>query len=243
MFQDEAAIKDKSIDIQPYKDGDHESIYGIDMVWAARIPPAPVDEVDEACNYVATSSSSFERLRSDFILEAGQKIGVGVYYRPEFTVDKDKAGVTFSVMKEITEDEVKDAFGEPGMIHIYTGEIKQVFPKHFEHTINTLRGCSGAIIFLLDTEQPESVKPNDYGCAIGIHTGGHKQHRKLANIGVPFTAKEPSAPPPAVSTFTGVPKADASDEVDTSDLKTKLFPSAVAEAAIHFAYSNVCRSI
>jgi hypothetical protein len=44
----------------------------------------------------------------------------------------------------------------------------------FSHDINTYKGCSGAIVFLLDKEQPEtSVTSNDHGKAIAVHGGGN----------------------------------------------------------------------
>lgn len=149
----------------------------------------------EVTNLVTRSNTSFERVRDDFVIEEGQKVGIGVYLRQGFTVDKEKAGVKFTGMAHVTEKEILDAYGEPGMVHIYTGEIVKVFPEHFEHNINTFKGCSGAIVFLLDKKQTaSSVKPCDYGRALGVHAGGHYDFSKSVNVGVPFSAKEPPEP-------------------------------------------------
>lgn len=42
---------------------------------------------------------------------------------------------------------------------------------HIEHSINSYGGCSGAIIFLLDKDQPHSIRQNNYGKAIAVHAG------------------------------------------------------------------------
>ena len=39
--------------------------------------------------------------------------------------------------------------------------------------MNSFTGCSGAIVFLLDRNQPESVQQCDYGKAVAVHGGCH----------------------------------------------------------------------
>jgi V8-like Glu-specific endopeptidase len=47
----------------------------------------------------------------------------------------------------------------------------------FSHSINTYEGCSGAVVFLLDKDQPaESVQEEDFGKAIGVHAAGYSPH-------------------------------------------------------------------
>jgi hypothetical protein len=69
--------------------------------------------------------------------------------------------------------EIKKYYGEPGRVNIYTGEIKYVGPKHIEYSINSFTGCAGAIVFLLDMDQPSSVDQSDWGKAVAIHSGAH----------------------------------------------------------------------
>mmetsp|Transcript_33334 Transcript_33334/g.50290 ORF Transcript_33334/g.50290 Transcript_33334/m.50290 type:complete len:143 (+) Transcript_33334:1004-1432(+) len=69
--------------------------------------------------------------------------------------------------------EIKKYYGEPGRVNIYTGEIKYVGPKHIEYSINSFTGCFGAIVFLLDKDQPASVDQSDWGRAVAIHSGAH----------------------------------------------------------------------
>lgn len=60
------------------------------------------------------------------------------------------------------------------------------------HDINTFKGCSLAIVFLLDKDQPDSVRENDNGKAIGVHGARwsrgykilwHARHPKLLLTG------------------------------------------------------------
>jgi hypothetical protein len=60
-------------------------------------------------------------------------------------------------------------------VNIYTGKITRVSPDGawFEHNINAYRGCSGAVVFLLDENQNNNgVMDQDYGKAIAVHAGG-----------------------------------------------------------------------
>jgi hypothetical protein len=60
---------------------------------------------------------------------------------------------------------------------------------HIEYDVNSFKGCSGAIVFLLDTDQPNDsgVTVKDYGTAIAVHAGGHPY--KVKNIGFKLSAK------------------------------------------------------
>lgn len=84
-----------------------------------------------------------------------------------------------TIVAEIPEDfgelEIKKYYGEPGRVrvNIYTGDIKYVGPKHIEYSINSFTGCSGAIVFLLDKDQPASVDASDFGKAVAVHSGAH----------------------------------------------------------------------
>ena len=44
---------------------------------------------------------------------------------------------------------------------------------HIKYDINSFAGCSGAVVFLLDVNQPGSVREDDHGKAIAIHAGAH----------------------------------------------------------------------
>jgi hypothetical protein len=78
----------------------------------------------------------------------------------------------------LLEEETK-YYGPPDVPVIQTGLITGLYGHGavFSHSINTYEGCSGAVIFLLDKEQPpESVHEADFGKAIGIHAAGYAPH-------------------------------------------------------------------
>jgi hypothetical protein len=106
-----------------------------------------------------------------------EKIGSGF----EYSVDMKIAMVVSSVgltsraredSQKLTEEAFSDIFGPCGAVTMYSGSITAVGRNHIEHTINTYPGCSGAIIFLLDsTDQLDSVDQADLGKAIAVHVG------------------------------------------------------------------------
>lgn len=75
----------------------------------------------------------------------------------------------------IDEEKLAKLYGKPNVPNIYTGTIKAVGEgsNHIEYDLNTFTGCAGAIVFLLDKHQPESVDPSDFGKAIAVHAGAH----------------------------------------------------------------------
>eukprot|EP00978_Attheya_sp_CCMP212_P008691 scaffold20426_cov47-Attheya_sp.AAC.7 len=116
---------------------------------------------------------SFQKVvRDDYEFQVGQKVGMAVYRN--FEVTAEDAGMSNN---SITADELRQIFGREGRVNIYTGQITNVSPgkEAFEHNINTFRGCSGAVIFLLDVDQEgHGVIESDYGKAIAVHVGGDR---------------------------------------------------------------------
>lgn len=95
-------------------------------------------------------TASFEKVaRSEYCFQVGQNIGMAVYCN--FVVTAEDVGMPKNSVKE---ELLKSIYGEQGQVNIYTGEITGVSPgkEAFQHSINTFRGCSGAIIFLLDQD-------------------------------------------------------------------------------------------
>ena len=74
---------------------------------------------------------------------------------------------------DMDETEIKRIYGEHGQVNIYTGIILYVGMNHIEYDINGFTGCSGAIVFLTDVSQPNSVDSCDVGMAVAIHSGSH----------------------------------------------------------------------
>ena len=124
-------------------------------------------------------SNTFKLVREDFEYTIGQKIAM--------IVITDHIVVNLDTVQGGSDTDVRKEYGAPGLTKIYTGEISSVGKIHIEHTINTAKGFAGAIIFLLDQNQPETVLTEDYGRAIAIHAGGHPT---LSNRNIGFKLTE-----------------------------------------------------
>lgn len=129
---------------------------------------------------------SFDVVDHDFELEERQKVGIVVWRRGRiyeaealdpYAVDDDVDEQSHQY--KLTEEEEKRYYGPPKKPVILTGEITGIYEggKVFRHNINTYPGCSGAVIFLLDKHQTESVSERDMGCVIGVHAGGRSEER------------------------------------------------------------------
>ncbi|KAG7340756.1 hypothetical protein IV203_024299 [Nitzschia inconspicua] len=133
------------------------------------------NEIAYAENPACAAKASFQKVREDFKFEKGQKVGMAVFFTNQ--TKPTRATIAGAEDAEIPEDfgeaEIKKYYGEPGRVNIYTGEIKYVGPKHIEYSINSFTGCSGAVVFLLDKDQPASVDQSDWGRAVAIHSGAH----------------------------------------------------------------------
>ena len=120
---------------------------------------------------------SFEAVGSSFEYKIGQKIGMAVYrnYEFDFTSDDIYANNDWDKNK-LSQDDILRLFGKDYSVSIYTGEITGISAdgRVFRHDINTFRGCSGAIVFLLDKNQHGLVEEQYFGKAIGVHAGAHK---------------------------------------------------------------------
>ena len=117
---------------------------------------------------------SFEAVGSRFEYKIGQKIGMAVYRNYEFDFSNDDIYTNQGWDKnELSQDDILRLFGNDYSVSIYTGEITAVSTdqKVFCHDINTFKGCSGAIVFLLDKNQDGLVEEQYYGKAIGVHAG------------------------------------------------------------------------
>jgi hypothetical protein len=64
--------------------------------------------------------------------------------------------------------------------------------RTFEHNINTFKGCSGALIFLLNKNQPEDLATKTaqggslFGAAIGVHVGAPSEEIEGSNVNIGF---------------------------------------------------------
>jgi hypothetical protein len=131
--------------------------YGVDVAWG--------DKAENPNNPVVRNVRPFDLVRQDFQYAPGQKVGIAVYSREGATAESAEA-------EGVSEERIRAIFGNPNEVIVYTGSIIAVGPKHIEFDVNTFFGCTGAIIFLLDKNQPtDSVKKEDHGKAIAVNAG------------------------------------------------------------------------
>lgn len=135
--------------------------------------------VTNPSEFVTGENKSFARVRPDsasqrgFQVMRGQKVGIAVWFPEEAKPNKITVAGAMENEVDISDTKLKAIYGEPGQVNIYTGEIKYVGKDFIEYDINSFTGCSGAVVFLLDQGQPDSVDPSDYGKAVAIHSGAH----------------------------------------------------------------------
>ena len=118
----------------------------------------------DAGQFLSKKPILFEKVSSDFQLRIGQKVAIAVYRT--FDISHEDALAPSNT-------EMEKIYGRKGGVSIYTGTVRRLSEngKTFEHDINTFRGCSGAIIFLLDV-QSDDTDQDYYGMAVGVHVGG-----------------------------------------------------------------------
>jgi hypothetical protein len=129
-----------------------------------------LDKTEEA---FTKEGHCFTLVRPDFKLEEGQKVGVAVVFARRTKPTPGSVAGSGENIKRISEEQLVNIYGKPNEVNIYTGEIIKVRGEYIECDVNSFTGCSGAIIFLLDKQQPQSVQPCDYGCAVAVHAGSH----------------------------------------------------------------------
>jgi hypothetical protein len=136
---------------------------GYDFTTAPAIQNAQSHFTKKDCSFLLMT-------RPDYSLMVGQKIGMAIYR--DFDISCFHAGMP---RDSLTDDELNTIYGRGNRVNIYTGWITAVSPggNCFEHNVNSFRGCSGAIIFLLDRQdRDKGVIEEDYGKAIAVHVGG-----------------------------------------------------------------------
>jgi hypothetical protein len=155
---------------------------GVDVSWGQEVTVEDLGQ--RRYDYISNNNiEHFEMIRADFDFQAHQKVGIAVYSRfAVATFDNAVKGSNFE--GEVTAELLGKIFGPAGAITIYTGEITFVGEEHIEYSVNLYRGCSGAIVFLLDYDQPPSVNESDHGRAIAVHAGF--QDELGTNLGFKF---------------------------------------------------------
>ena len=159
QFPDAGCVQSDRITVRPAPSDDEDAV-----MWKAD-DVAFGTEIEDSVHVLTKKPLHFVQIPSDFELQVGQKIGISVFRKFEISHQDANAapGVDISLI-----------YGPKNRPCIYTGEVKRVSDngETFEHDINTFKGCSGAVIFLLDVDQINSVSETYHGMAVGIHVGG-----------------------------------------------------------------------
>lgn len=141
------------------------------MIWDYGNDISTGTQISSYTQGVTSADGSYECVGSHFDYQVGQRIGIAVL--SEHAPTKRTASYNPENPSDYDEATLRRVFGEAKRVNIYTGEILLVGRDHVEHNINTFTGCAGAIIFLLDKDQPSSVTSHDCGKAIAVHAGAH----------------------------------------------------------------------
>jgi hypothetical protein len=128
------------------------------------------------CDHLRHPNSCFELARSDFVYEEGQHVGMAIYSDNEVTPEASQAPPGY------TKETLVKIYGRAHQVNILTGKVTAVDENMIVYDMNSFGGCSGAIIFLLDKDQRESVRPEDVGKAIAIHSGPHWDETLNRNV-------------------------------------------------------------
>lgn len=95
-----------------------------------------------------------------------------------------------TIARGVKETKIAAVCEEKDVVMIYTGQITLNGSQHIEYNINTYKGCSGAIVIVMDRDHP------DFGKALAVHAGYKTELRtnlgfKLAGaFDRPFSAEE-----------------------------------------------------
>ena len=150
--------------------------HGIDITWGEFLGGGQPDELKK--------DHCFTMVRKDFQIEKDQRIGIAVFMPPDDALnpmlEADHPNLKLDTLRAIY------GCNENRKANIYAGEIKYVGDHHIEYDLNSFQGCAGAIVFLLDRDQPKSVTKADYGKAIAVHAGAHPDKVLKHNLGFLF---------------------------------------------------------
>lgn len=157
-FQDGGCVMSDLIELRAASDDEDAVMWDANDLVMGR-------KIDDPQASLTKKPLQFVQAPSGFELQVGQKIGICVYRTFDIT-NKDATAPPATAMEDI--------YGSKNRACIYTGEVTLISDngETFEHDINTFKGCSGAVIFLLGHDQPESMDSALFGMAVGIHVGG-----------------------------------------------------------------------
>eukprot|EP00978_Attheya_sp_CCMP212_P035755 scaffold157508_cov60-Attheya_sp.AAC.7 len=142
------------------------------VAWSFGIDISVGKPIESYTDGITSEHVSFQIVRPTFSFERGQRVGIAVYMKRKPTLLTASHSAE-DPLPNVSDDDLVSVFGRPGNVNIYTGKITLAGDRHIEYDINSFTGCSGAIVFLLDENQPGSVLEGDHGKAVAVHGGAH----------------------------------------------------------------------
>lgn len=111
----------------------------------------------------------FQAIPQDCQYSVGTRTAMAVFAKQAATSESSRFPANVDL-------EPADVYGAADEVSIYTGSITHVGKQFFVHNMNSYRGCSGAIIFLLDGENA--------GKCIGVHVGSPPEIDPAVNLSI-----------------------------------------------------------
>lgn len=136
--------------------------YGVDITRGTFPEPTPLSSVQ---NYHV-----FHAVPQGFEYTVGTKIAMAIFAKQAATVESARIS---SASKGV---DLTHVYGQPDEVSIYTGMITAAGEKFFTHDVNSYRGCSGALIFLLDGQTA--------GMCVGVHIGSPADIEPAVNLAI-----------------------------------------------------------
>jgi len=125
-------------------------------------------------NRLLKKTRSFDVVDENFSYHAGLKIGIIVNNpgvgEEAFSEVGGLEGIEVeetyaTVTKGLKETKIAAVCGDKDVVMIYTGHITLVGNEHIEYKINTYKGCSGAMVIVMERDHP------DFGKVLAVHAG------------------------------------------------------------------------
>jgi len=124
------------------------------VIWRFGIDISAASRIETFTDCITCEKASFELVRESLTFEKGQRIGIAVFMERKPTLTTARHSPENPLLN-VSNDDLSAIFAKPGNVNIYTGKITLMADHHIEYDKNSFTRCSGAIVFLLDANQPD----------------------------------------------------------------------------------------
>ena len=136
--------------------------YGVDIAHGRFVEnPSPVSTRD--------NFHVFKPVPKTYEYSIGTRIAMAIFAKQKATEESAR-------INDMRTVDLEKVYGPPDEISIYSGTITGIGEQYFTHDMNSYRGCSGAITFLLEGE--------DAGKCIGVHVGSPPEIEPPVNLSI-----------------------------------------------------------